>query len=153
MSLGGDGGTPMHELFSANAFLGGALIGLAVVLFALLNGRLLGVSGIVYGLIDREPGQTGWRLAFVGGLVAGGVVLLFVYPQAFGLSANRSLMATATAGLLVGFGSRLANGCTSGHGVCGVSRLSPRSIAATLVFIAAGMLTVLVIDLGFGGSL
>jgi uncharacterized membrane protein YedE/YeeE len=143
----------MYDLFSATALLGGALIGLAVVLFALLNGRLLGVSGIVYGLIDRDTGGMGWRLAFLGGLLAGGLILLLVHPIAFGVSANRSLMATGAAGLLVGFGSRLGNGCTSGHGVCGVSRLSPRSIAATLTFIATGILTVLAIDIGFGGSL
>ncbi len=152
----------MNDLISANALLGGALIGLAVVLFALLNGRLLGVSGIVYGLVDRRPGRMNrsqehrsgaWRLAFLGGLLAGGAVLLVVHPQAFGVSANRSLIATAAAGFLVGFGSRLGNGCTSGHGVCGVSRLSPRSIAATLTFIATGMLTVLVIKVGFGGYL
>lgn len=152
----------MNDLFSANALLGGVLIGLAVVLFALLNGRLLGVSGIVYGLIDRGPGQVdrsrlhlsgGWRLAFLSGLLAGGAILVLVHPEAFGVSAKRSLMATGAAGFLVGFGSRLGNGCTSGHAVCGVSRLSPRSIAATLTFIATGMLTVFAIDIGFGGSL
>jgi len=122
------------------------------VLFALLNGRVLGVSGIVYGLLDRDPHESGWRPAFWGGLMSGGLLLLLVYPQAFGVSPSRSLMATAAAGLLVGFGSRLGNGCTSGHGVCGVSRLSPRSIAATLTFIATGMLTVLSINTWFGGS-
>ena len=71
----------MNDLFSATALLGGVLIGLAVVLFALLNGRLLGVSGIVYGLIDREPGGMGWRVAFLGGLLAGGSILLLVHPR------------------------------------------------------------------------
>ncbi|MGH8509604.1 MAG: YeeE/YedE family protein [Gammaproteobacteria bacterium] len=142
----------MDHVFPVTALLGGALIGLSVVLFALLNGRLLGVSGIVYGLLDRDPRETGWRCAFLGGLMSGGLLLLLVFPQTFAVSPSRSLMATAAAGLLVGFGSRLGNGCTSGHGVCGVSRLSPRSIAATLTFIATGMLTVLAINTWFGGS-
>ncbi len=149
----------MNESFSAIALLGGALIGLAAVLFALLNGRVLGMSGIVYGLIEREGDATrsmrsdGWRPAFLGGLLVGGSVLLLIHPEAYGVSAHRSLLATAVAGFLVGFGSRLGNGCTSGHGVCGLSRLSPRSIAATLTFITTGMLTVLAIRLWFGGSL
>lgn len=143
----------MDEIISVTALAGGVLIGAAVVLLALFNGRLLGVSGIVYGLLERQPGEIAWRLAFLAGLLTGGLVLLLAHPEAFGAPSSRSLLATAAAGGLVGFGTRLGNGCTSGHGVCGVSRLSPRSIAATLTFIATGVMTVLAIDLWFGGTL
>lgn len=143
----------MNTSVSTTAYLGGGLIGLSVVLFALFNGRVLGVSGILSGALERHARERAWGLAFIGGLISGGLLLLAFYPQAFAVSPNRSLVATVGAGLLVGFGSRLGNGCTSGHGICGVSRLSPRSIAATLIFIATGMLTVIAINTWFGGAL
>jgi uncharacterized membrane protein YedE/YeeE len=143
----------MEEIISVTALAGGGLIGVAVMLLALFNGRLLGVSGIAYGLLERQPGEVAWRLAFLAGLLTGGLVLLLAHPEAFGPPSSRSLPATAVAGLLVGFGTRLGNGCTSGHGVCGVSRRSPRSIAATLTFIATGMITVLAVNAWFGGNL
>ncbi len=135
------------------AITGGVFIGLAVALLLLTNGRILGVSGILSGLLDFSPGDTTWRMGFVGGLLSGGLLLLVFYPQAFAVAENRSLLATGVAGLLVGFGARLGGGCTSGHGVCGIGRLSPRSIAATLVFMATGMATVLIINTFLGGRL
>lgn len=142
----------LNTSFTA-ALAGGVLIGLAVVVLLLTNGRLLGVSGIVAGLLTWQPGETAWRVAFCAGLLSGGGLLLWWYPETFAAAGNRSLAITALAGLLVGFGTRLGSGCTSGHGVCGISRLSPRSFVATLVFMATGMLTVWAINRFLGGSL
>src|SRR6266853_1728670 len=114
-----------------SAVIGGVIIGAAVALFAVLNGRIAGVSGILGGLARPQAGDVSWRIAFVAGLVAA--------PLAWGL-----LAALAAAGLLVGIGTRYGGGCTSGHGVCGISRASPRSIAATVAFMAAGFATVYV---------
>jgi uncharacterized protein len=128
----------------ASALIGGAIIGAAAALFALLNGRVAGVSGIVGGLAHPQAGDISWRIAFVAGLVAaplawGGLAAL---PE---IRVDTSYFTLAAAGLLVGIGTRYGGGCTSGHGVCGVSRLSPRSIAATLVFMTAGFVTVYVV--------
>lgn len=121
--------TPLASL------VGGALIGLSASLMLLIEGRIAGISGIVGGLLTPKPGDMDWRLAFVGGLVLAGLV-------------GQSWVTTApmgapwrliVAGLLVGVGTRLGNGCTSGHGVCGLSRLSPRSLASVLTFMAVGM--------------
>ncbi len=125
------------------ALQGGALIGLSASLMLAFNGRVTGISGIVGGLLLPKPGDIAWRALFVAGLLLGGVIALGVSPAAF----SRGVAApgvVALAGLLVGFGTRVGNGCTSGHGVCGISRLSPRSLAATVTFIAAGAVTVLV---------
>jgi uncharacterized protein len=125
----------------ASALIGGAIIGAAAALFALLNGRVAGVSGIVGGLAHPQAGDISWRIAFVAGLVAaplawGGLAAL---PE---IRVDTSYFTLAAAGLLVGIGTRYGGGCTSGHGVCGVARLSPRSIVATLVFMAVGFATV-----------
>ncbi len=127
------------------ALLGGSLIGLAATLMLLGTGRIAGISGISKGLIPYKQGDFAWRFAFVAGLVVGGALLYQVRPEAFQIEVSRPLWMIAVAGLLVGFGSVLSNGCTSGHGVCGVSRLSPRSIVATFLFIASGMVTVSVL--------
>ena len=145
--------TLIDSISSNTALIGGALIGLAVAFLLLTNGRLLGVSGIIFGLLRPQRGQVEWRLAFVTGLLVGGCLLVLVYPEAFSLAADRSLGAVACAGLLVGFGTRLGNGCTSGHGVCGVSRFSGRSICATVTFIATGVATVFVIKTWLGGTI
>lgn len=123
---------------------GGALIGLAAAMFFLFNGRIAGVSGIVSGLLVPARGDVGWRGAFVLGLVAAPVVYTLVaeLPPAR-IDAGWGLVALA--GVTVGVGTRYGSGCTSGHGVCGVSRWSPRSLAATGLFIAAGMATVYVL--------
>lgn len=127
-----------------SAFGGGLLIGLAAALFILINGRIAGISGILAGALRPKPGDTAWRLAFIIGL--------FITPMLFtainrplSLAIDSSYSAMILAGLLVGFGTRLGLGCTSGHGVCGLSRLSPRSIVATICFMAAGFITVFLI--------
>lgn len=141
----------MNELLLALA--GGALIGLAASLMLLLNGRIAGISGIVGGLLRPSRGDTAWRAAFLGGLVAGGVVLALVAPGTMRFAVDRSLFAVAAAGLLVGFGTRMGNGCTSGHGVCGVTRLSPRSLVATGTFMATGMFSAWLVNHALGGAL
>ncbi len=123
------------------ALAGGALIGLSASLMLAFNGRVTGISGIVGGLVHPTPGDMAWRAVFVAGLLAGGVVAALAMPGALG-GAGVPVATAALAGLLVGVGTRLGNGCTSGHGVCGISRLSPRSLAATLTFIGTGALTV-----------
>jgi uncharacterized protein len=128
----------------ASAATGGALIGLAVALLLLVNGRVAGVSGIVGGMLRPRRGDVAWRLAFVAGLVAAPIVYALMRtppPMAFDVS----LPSIALAGFLVGLGTRYGAGCTSGHGICGISRLSPRSIAATVCFMLAGMATVFVL--------
>ncbi len=124
-----------------SALIGGVLLGLASALFVLLNGRILGISGIVGGLLQPRAGDVGWRLAFVlGMLVAPGVYWLFAGATAPRVDASWGTVVAA--GLLVGVGTRYGSGCTSGHGVCGLSRLSPRSLVATLAFMGAGFITV-----------
>lgn len=132
--------------------LGGALIGLASVGLLLFHGRILGISGIVGGFFTRHAAQ-GWRIAFLLGLFSGGALLRLFCPDSFALSLSRSYWAVALAGLLVGYGTRLGGGCTSGHGICGVSRLSARSLVATATFMACGAATVFAIGHFFGGSL
>ena len=126
-----------------SALIGGAVIGAAAAAFIVLNGRIAGVSGILGGLLRPARGDIAWRAAFVAGLV--------VAPLAYGAFAvlpeariDAGTAVLVAAGLLVGIGTRYGSGCTSGHGVCGISRLSPRSIVATLVFMAAGFATVFV---------
>ena len=126
------------------ALAGGALLGLASALFVLLNGRILGISGIVGGLLRTRAGDMGWRLAFVlGMLVAPGLYWLVVGPTQPRIDATWGMVVIA--GLLVGVGTRYGSGCTSGHGVCGLSRMSPRSLVATLAFMGAGFVTVFLI--------
>lgn len=128
------------------ALLGGALIGLSSAGMLLANGRILGISGIVGGAISPQSTDKGWRWMFLTGLVAGS---FFIEPLGFSvmqLSIPREWWHMAIGGLLVGFGTTVGNGCTSGHGVCGVSRLSPRSLLATLIFVLMGMVAVGVLD-------
>ena len=126
------------------SLIGGLLLGLSASLFILVNGRILGISGIVGGLLTPRPGDTSWRLAFVLGLViAPSVYTLFAGPVLATVDAGWATLIVA--GLLVGVGTRYGAGCTSGHGVCGLSRLSPRSLVATLSFMGAGFAVVFVI--------
>lgn len=123
---------------------GGLLIGLAAAMFVLFNGRIAGISGIIGGLLRPAPGERGWRIAFLLGLVAAPLVYALAAP----LPAMRIDAGTATliaAGLLVGVGTRYGAGCTSGHGVCGLARGSARSLAATLAFMGAGFATVFIV--------
>lgn len=124
------------------ALAGGLLIGASTSLFLVMNGRIAGISGIAGGLVVPVKGDVQWRAMFVGGLVVGGLILALLAPRAFS-AGSTPMPLVALAGLLVGAGTRLGNGCTSGHGVCGISRLSPRSLAATGTFIATGVITVL----------
>ena len=122
---------------------GGALIGLAAAMLVLFNGRVAGISGILGGLLVPRRGEIGWRLAFVAGLLLAPVaMLLFGGTPAPRIDAGFGLLVTA--GLLVGVGTSYGSGCTSGHGVCGLSRLSPRSLAATAAFMGAGIVTVFI---------
>ena len=132
-----------------SALVGGALIGLAAVLLMLLNGRIAGVSGILGEALTGD--DRSWRLAFLVGLVAAPLLLGAVGRPLPTPWMPSSFAMVIAAGLLVGFGTRLGGGCTSGHGVCGIARLSPRSIAATLVFMATAMAVVAVMRHGLGG--
>lgn len=124
------------------ALSGGALIGLAAILLLVFNGRIAGISGIVGGLLGpRLTGDVAWRVAFVLGIIAA-PLLYRVFAELPEIRIDADWPMLVLAGLLVGFGSRYGSGCTSGHGVCGISRLSPRSIVATLAFMATGFVTV-----------
>ncbi len=129
--------------------VGGMLIGLSAALLWLMNGRIAGISGILGGLLTW-PADAGWRIAFLVGLMAGPFIAIALsgWPHVTVSAGTGTLIA---AGLLVGFGTRLGGGCTSGHGVCGLARLSPRSITATLLFIAAAGVTVFVTRHALGG--
>ena len=135
------------------SLFGGACIGIAVSLMLLLNGRVTGISGILNGVLVPEKGDTGWRVFFVGGLLVGGALLTVLRPESFFDTTGTSLGQVIIAGLLVGFGTVMGSGCTSGHGVCGVSRLSIRSLVATATFIFAGILSVWIVRFFFGGHL
>jgi uncharacterized membrane protein YedE/YeeE len=134
------------------ALAGGMMIGLAASLLLWLDGKVAGVSGILGGLVHARRGDVAWRAAFVGGLLAGGALLRVAMPAAFTIAVAEPIPMLLAAGVLVGFGTRLGNGCTSGHGVCGISRGSVRSLVATATFMAAGMLTVLVARHVVGGA-
>ncbi len=136
-----------------SALAGGAIIGLAVSFFLLLTGRVAGISGIVGGLLSPKPGDFAWRVAFTIGLLGVGLVAADLVPEQVTASQTRSPLAMLAAGAIVGYGTRLGNGCTSGHGVCGISRLSVRSLVATVTFMTTGILTVTMIHFAFGGSL
>jgi uncharacterized membrane protein YedE/YeeE len=133
-----------------SALVGGALIGLAAVLLMLLNGRIAGVSGILGGVLARES-DSAWRVAFLAGLVAAPLLLGAVGDPMPAPRMPASFAIVVAAGLLVGFGTRLGGGCTSGHGVCGIARLSPRSIVATCMFMATAMVVVALVRHGLGG--
>ena len=131
------------------SFIGGLAIGTAAAILVLMNGRIAGVSGILGGLLAPVRGQIAWRLAFVAGLlVAPAVFQLAARMPAPTIEAGPAVLVLA--GLLVGLGTQYASCCTSGHGVCGLSRLSPRSLVATLAFMAAGFVTVFVVRHALG---
>lgn len=123
------------------ALIGGVTIGVSASSLLFLNGRIFGVSGIVGEALTPRTGDAAWRYAAIFGMLAGGATLAFLHPSAFDPAAVRPLLVTGIAGLLVGFGTRLGGGCTSGHGICGISRLSARSILATVTFIVTGVIT------------
>lgn len=125
-----------------NALIGGALIGVSVSLMLLWNGRVTGISGIINGALTYAKGDYAWRALFILGLVVGGLVLKVLRPEVFSGAILTETWTVVVAGLLVGFGTVLGSGCTSGHGVCGISRMSPRSLVATIAFIGAGVVAV-----------
>jgi uncharacterized membrane protein YedE/YeeE len=144
----------MSEVFTpASALAGGILIGISASLLLLLNGRIAGISGILGGLFQAPASDRAWRAAFLGGLLIGGLFFRFFDPQALSMEIDRSTAALAAAGLLVGFGTRTGSGCTSGHGVCGISRFSPRSIVATMTFMATAAIVVFVVNHVLGGRI
>jgi len=134
------------------ATVGGGLIGLAASWLLLAKGRVAGISGIVGGLLGKWDVQSAWRLSFLMGLLLGGGVLMLALPAAIAAPADRSLVLVAIAGALVGYGTRLSKGCTSGHGVCGLTRFSFRSLVATLTFMATGFATATILGLVGGAS-
>lgn len=129
------------EFTPIESFAGGLLIGLAAALFILFHGRIMGVSGIVGGLLRSSKGDRSWRLSFLAGLILAPLITKFA-GFAPAIRIEQSMIWLVVAGVLVGFGTSLGSGCTSGHGVCGIARLSPRSITATIIFMAFAMLTV-----------
>jgi uncharacterized protein len=125
-----------------SGLIGGLLIGLSTVLLILFNGRIAGISGIVGGLLARKGSEIGWRAVFVVGLLLGAFVYMLATGDALPVNVQASMPVLVVAGLLVGFGTRLGSGCTSGHGVSGIARFSRRSIVATLVFFVTAIFTV-----------
>lgn len=125
------------------AAVGGLMIGAAAASLLALTGKTAGISGIVDGVVRGEKFEFSWKLAFVLGLISGGIGLVFVLPGNVAEQGLRPLPIMAAAGLLVGFGTRMGGGCTSGHGVCGIGRLNVRSIVGTVTFIAVGAVTVI----------
>lgn len=123
--------------------LGGVIIGLAATMMLLFNGRVTGISGMVGGILNRKASDKSWRILFLSGLLIGGLFLKLLRPEVFTLISTATRFDYIVAGFLVGVGTLLGNGCTSGHGVCGISRFSPRSIVATVTFISAGVISVL----------
>lgn len=128
---------------------GGGLIGASAALLLLLNGRIAGISGIAGGLLGRLSADTPWRVAFLAGLLLGPLLFLLVAGDWPAVRFDVSWPLLVVGGLLVGFGTRLGSGCTSGHGVCGLARLSPRSLAAVLTFMAAAIATVFLVRHGW----
>ena len=143
----------MENFTPVTSLCGGIVIGLSASLLLLCDGKIAGISGIMGGLLSPAHNDTAWRVLFVVGLLTGGLLFSLISPQAFTVSIARSPGALMLAGLLVGFGTRLGNGCTSGHGICGISRLSPRSLIATITFMITGMVTVFITNHLLGGSL
>ena len=124
-----------------SALAGGAIIGLAAALLVLFNGRIAGISGIIGGLIKPKVGDTQWRLAFMLGLIVA-PILWQLFAALPNIQIDSSYTLLIMAGLITGIGTRYGSGCTSGHGICGISRVSPRSIVATLAFMSTGFVTV-----------
>ncbi|RFC62749.1 YeeE/YedE family protein [Fulvimarina endophytica] len=135
----------MDQFTPVSALAGGLLIGLSAAILLLANGRIAGISGILDGALKPAKAETGWRLAFLAGLLCAVPVLALAGYALPAVRVEATLPLVAFAGVLVGFGTRLGSGCTSGHGVCGIGRGSGRSIAATLTFMASAGATVFVV--------
>lgn len=131
----------MQSFDPVSALLGGFLIGLSATLLLAINGRVAGISGMLHSVLHPVSGQTYWRYFFLIGLLLGSIFWSMTDVQALTVEREHPLWRVAVGGFLVGIGTRLSKGCTSGHGVCGIGRLSPRSIVATLIFMATAMIT------------
>jgi uncharacterized membrane protein YedE/YeeE len=129
----------MTEFEVAMPLAGGILIGIAAAMTLLFSGKIAGISGIFGGMLFQQGTERTWQTVFVAGLIAGGVLLYSINTEYFEDSSGRGLVTVTISGLLVGIGTRVGGGCTSGHGVCGIGRLSARSLAATVTFVVAGM--------------
>ena len=136
----------MENFTPVASTLGGMLIGLSASMMLLLHGRIAGISGIFGGLLERRAGDLLWRLLFILGLGVGGVAFALLAPAMVADELGRTPGFIVLAGLLVGFGTRLGSGCTSGHGICGLTRFSPRSLVAVLTFMATGGITAYVVN-------
>ena len=141
----------MENFTPLSALVGGALIGLAATLLLWLSGRIAGISGIVKGLLPPQAGDTAWRFIFIVGLIAGAGLWWTVAPGTHAVRQGFPLWLLGVAGLVVGFGTAMGSGCTSGHGVCGLGRLSVRSLVATIAFMLTGVATVYVVRHLIGG--
>ena len=143
----------MENFTPLASFIGGVMIGLAAISMLFFTGRIGGISGIFGGLLNAKHGDTAWRLLFIAGLMSGGILMLLFHPPSLDIQVNKSMLAVVVAGLLVGIGARLGSGCTSGHGVCGIGRLAPRSLVASAVFMTTGAIAAIVVNHVFGGVL
>ncbi len=135
----------MVNFTPVSAFSGGILIGFAAILLLLFNGRIAGISGIMGGLLSPSRSELFWRLAFMVGIILGAFLFSQLKPDFYHPRVSFPVWMLALAGFLVGFGTRMGNGCTSGHAVCGIARLSLRSIVATITFMATGFITVFIV--------
>ena len=136
-----------------SAIAGGAILGTAAVLLMKFNGRIAGISGILNSTLSAVPGDRLWRLLFLGGLVLGGLLYQIITAEPLITRDSFPVIQLVAAGVLVGLGTRLGSGCTSGHGVCGIARLSPRSIVSTVVFLVTGAVVATTLQVLLGGSL
>ena len=143
----------MENFTPVESLVGGIVIGIAALVLLRFYGRIAGISGVVGGLFPFNTGETLWRMVFLAGLVTGGVTLSFVHTDAVTFELAYSNPALILAGLLVGVGSRMGNGCTSGHGICGLGRLAPRSMVAVLTFMTTGILAAVVVHQIFSGAI
>ena len=140
----------MENFTPVSALLGGLLIGGAATLLLWMNGRIAGISNIANGLLEWKPGDLAWRLLFLAGLVAGAGIFYILFGHAPVARADFPARLLVIGGVLVGFGTSLGSGCTSGHGVCGLGRLSIRSLVATVIFLVTGIITTFVVRHVFG---
>ena len=131
----------MHDFTPIHALVGGALIAMSLAIMLIGTGRIAGLSGVFAGFVRGSKGDWAWRAWFLVGMFAAGLVFRIAAPSTFDYGARVPLWATAISGVLVGLGTRASNGCTSGHGLCGNSRFSKRSILATMVFFGVGVIT------------
>ena len=143
----------MQNFSPVESLVGGIVIGIAALVLLRFYKRIAGISGIFGGLFPFDAGEILWRLVFLAGLMTGGVVLSFLHSDAVTFELTYSNPALILAGLLVGIGSRMGNGCTSGHGICGLGRLAPRSVVAVLTFMVTGILSAVLVQQFLGGAI